>query len=62
MNKRDIVGAARKIGIELHEGQRRLPRSLRGLFQHIQNVWEHRYSFSDILERKNSQNCGNSPR
>ena len=31
------------------QGQRGQPGNLRGLLQHIRNVWEHRYSFSDML-------------
>ena len=31
------------------QGQRGLPGNLRGLLQHIRNVWEHRFSFAGIL-------------
>ena len=33
----------------LDEGQRRLPENLRGLLQHIRNVWEHRKKYKKII-------------
>ena len=43
---------ARTAATVLDDGQRGLPSNLKGLLQHIRNVWEHRSSYKTIMNLK----------